>query len=83
TKELRAKADGPDQGWVSCYDVAEEIDVCEADAMALMRKGFLKSQLVQHRKQTHLLTTKELLTDFNRRHISLTALAKLNGKKPT
>ncbi|MFJ6326102.1 MULTISPECIES: TniQ family protein [Hyphomicrobiales] len=83
TKELRAKADGPDQGWVSCYDVAEEIDVCEADAMALMRKGFLKSQPVQHRKQTHLLTTKELLTDFNRRHISLTALAKLNGKKPT
>ncbi|PDT22870.1 hypothetical protein CO674_15435 [Rhizobium hidalgonense] len=78
--ELRAKTKVSYDGWVHSDEVALRLDISHNDAADLMRKGTLCSEHVNYRFGTVILTTKKAVDEFDRRYLSVSAIAEEKGK---
>ncbi|MGO7272317.1 TniQ family protein [Rhizobium ruizarguesonis] len=82
TGELRAKTKVPYPGWVHPNEVAERLCIGYDEAAWLMRKETLKSEWVNYRFGTAIVTTNEAVDEFDKRYVSVSAAAKVAGKLP-
>jgi hypothetical protein len=80
--ELRTKTKEPYLGWIHPDEVAERLDINEEEAADLMRKATLPSEFVSYPGGIAMLTTKQALHEFDRRYLSLPAIAREQGKLP-
>jgi len=81
--EVRTKTKEPYPGWVFPYEIAHRLGVSQDDAFYLLRHKILPGERVTYRYSSALITSSEVIAEFERRYVSLASLAKVEGKRPS